>query len=66
MCSPGYWQNHFSFLTKSFFILSMNAAQAFIAYLRCEARQAEERAKSLRATAAAIQSNAELSEYEIE
>jgi hypothetical protein len=33
------------------------AAQAFIAFLRCEAAQAEGRAKSLRATAAAIESN---------
>jgi hypothetical protein len=33
------------------------AAQAFIAFLRCEATQAEERAKSLRATAAAIEAN---------
>jgi hypothetical protein len=33
------------------------AAQAFIAFLRCEAIQAEERAKSLRATAAAIEAN---------
>ena len=32
-------------------------AQAFIAFLRCEATQAEERAKSLRATAAAIEAN---------
>ena len=32
-------------------------AQAFIAFLRCEAIQAEERAKSLRATAAAIEAN---------
>jgi len=36
----------------------MNAAQAFIAFLKCEASQAEERAKSLRATAAAIEANA--------
>ena len=35
----------------------MNAAQAFIAFLRCEANQAEERAKSLRATAATIEAN---------
>ena len=35
----------------------MNAAQAFIAFLRCEATQAEERAKSLRATAATIEAN---------
>jgi hypothetical protein len=36
----------------------MNAAiQAWIAYLRCEAAQAEERAKSLRATAAVIEAN---------
>lgn len=34
-----------------------DAAQAFIAFLRCEATQAEERAKSLRATAAAIEAN---------
>lgn len=33
------------------------AAQAFIAFLRCEAQQAEERAKSLRATAATIEAN---------
>ena len=33
------------------------AAQAFIAFLRCEATQSEERAKSLRATAAAIEAN---------
>jgi hypothetical protein len=33
------------------------AAQAFIAFLRCEATQADERAKSLRATAAAIEAN---------
>ena len=32
-------------------------AQAFIAFLHCEATQAEERAKSLRATAAAIEAN---------
>ena len=35
----------------------MNAAQAFIAFLKCEATNAEERAKSLRATAAAIEAN---------
>lgn len=35
----------------------MNAAQAFIAFLRCEANQAEERGKQLRATAAAIEAN---------
>lgn len=35
----------------------MNAAQAFIAFLRCEATQAEKRAKSLRATAATIEAN---------
>jgi len=35
----------------------MNSAQAFIAFLRCEATQAEERAKSLRATAATIEAN---------
>jgi hypothetical protein len=34
-----------------------NAAQAFIAFLRCEAIQSEERARSLRATAAAIEAN---------
>eukprot|EP00429_Kryptoperidinium_foliaceum_P009735 CAMPEP_0176004470 /NCGR_PEP_ID=MMETSP0120_2-20121206/1710_1 /TAXON_ID=160619 /ORGANISM="Kryptoperidinium foliaceum, Strain CCMP 1326" /LENGTH=165 /DNA_ID=CAMNT_0017337153 /DNA_START=86 /DNA_END=583 /DNA_ORIENTATION=+ len=33
------------------------AAQAFIAVLRCEAHQAEERAKALRTTAAAIEAN---------
>lgn len=33
------------------------AAQAFIAFLRCEAQQAEDRAKSLRNTAAAIEAN---------
>lgn len=33
------------------------AAQAFIAFLRCEAQQAEDRAKSLRTTAAAIEAN---------
>jgi hypothetical protein len=36
----------------------MNASQAFIAYLRVEASSAEERAKKLRATAAAIEANA--------
>ena len=36
----------------------MNAAQAFIAFLKCEATQAEERAQQLRATAAAIEANA--------
>lgn len=36
----------------------MNAAiQAWISYLRCEANAAEERAKSLRATAAVIEAN---------
>mmetsp|Transcript_20913 Transcript_20913/g.29061 ORF Transcript_20913/g.29061 Transcript_20913/m.29061 type:complete len:179 (+) Transcript_20913:84-620(+) len=34
------------------------SAQAFIAFLRCEANQAEERGKALRATAAAIEANA--------
>lgn len=34
------------------------SAQAFIAFLRCEATQAEERGKALRATAAAIEANA--------
>ena len=38
------------------FIMS-GAAQAFIAFLRCEAKQSEERAKSLRATAATIEAN---------
>lgn len=33
------------------------ATHAFIAFLRCEAQQAEERAKSLRATAATIEAN---------
>lgn len=37
--------------------MSNNAAQAFIAFLRCEATQAYERAKNLRATAAAIEAN---------
>ena len=37
--------------------MSHGAAQAFIAFLRCEAIQSEERAKSLRATAAAIEAN---------
>ncbi len=37
--------------------MSSAAVQAFIAFLRCEAQQAEERAKSLRATAAAIEAN---------
>lgn len=35
----------------------MNGAQAFIAFLRCEANQAEERARSLRATATTIEAN---------
>lgn len=35
----------------------MNAAQAFIAFLLTEAKQAEERAKSLRATANSIEAN---------
>eukprot|EP00934_Nitzschia_sp_Nitz4_P006838 Nitzschia sp. Nitz4//scaffold58_size112336//33270//33792//NITZ4_004024-RA/size112336-augustus-gene-0.3-mRNA-1//1//CDS//3329554962//6828//frame0 len=34
-----------------------HAVQAFIAFLRCEAKLAEERAKSLRTTAAAIEAN---------
>ena len=34
-----------------------SAAQAFIAFLRCEATQSDERARSLRATAAAIEAN---------
>jgi hypothetical protein len=34
------------------------SAQAFIAFLRTEAQQAEDRARSLRATAAAIEANA--------
>jgi hypothetical protein len=33
-------------------------AQAFIAFLRCEAKASEERAASLRATAATIETNA--------
>jgi len=37
------------------------AAEAFIAFLRCEALQSEARAKQLRATAAAIEMNAERS-----
>ena len=36
---------------------SLNAAQALIAFLHCEATQAEQRAKSLRATAATIEAN---------
>lgn len=36
----------------------MNAAQAFIAFLRVEATNAEDRARSLRATAASIEANA--------
>lgn len=32
-----------------------DAARAFISFLLCEAKQAEERAKSLRATAATIE-----------
>ena len=40
----------------------MNSAQAFIAFLQCEAGLAEERARSLRATAAAIQTHAEIGE----
>jgi hypothetical protein len=35
-----------------------NAAQAFIAFLRVEASSSEDRARSLRATAAAIEANA--------
>ena len=41
----------------------MNAAQAFIAFLHCEATQAEERAKSLRATAATIEANSNEGQY---
>ncbi|CAB9499623.1 expressed unknown protein [Seminavis robusta] len=37
----------------------MESAQAFIAFLRCEAKQAEERAKSLRATALIIEANSQ-------
>ena len=37
-----------------------SAAHAFIAFLKCEANNAEERAKSLRATAAVIEANAGL------
>ena len=37
--------------------MSNVAVQAFIAFLRCEAQQAEERAKSLRTTAATIEAN---------
>eukprot|EP00536_Pseudo-nitzschia_multiseries_P001725 jgi/Psemu1/300952/fgenesh1_kg.22_\ len=34
-----------------------DVAKAFISFLRCEAQQAEDRAKSLRATAATIEAN---------
>ena len=34
-----------------------DAAKAFISFLRCEAKQAEDRARSLRATAAIIEAN---------
>ena len=35
----------------------MEVAQAFIAFLNCEAQQAEARARSLRATAASIEAH---------
>lgn len=42
----------------------MNTAQAFIAFLQCEANQAEDRARSLRHTASAIESQATIRTWE--
>ena len=37
--------------------MTSDAAKAFVSFLRCEAKQAEDRARSLRSTAAIIEAN---------